>query len=562
MEPFDPDAFLRGAPAVDPLKAAFGRRTPEPLYADSLYDGRGQLTPEQIARMSAGPSVEAPPASSGDFDPDEFLGLGEAPGKLESLGRGALQGVSFGFSDEITGAIESAFTDKTYERARNESRAANKKAKDENPWSYGIGEVAGGIGGAAATGGAGLAARAGLTGVKAAVALGAAEGALAGAGTSEGGIDETIKDALIGGASGGALAGAAGKIFGKYVAGSERAAVRNVTKELTEGAIPTQARRFARVGDLGFDILEPDKAFMKAAKSRPEKAKEIASDRLGDLAPQTKPIYRRLDNDVGKVPLSDWGSHFDDLISSRKKDFGADDRVTDALEATKKAFEAKAIAKYGKKTDKGVSVEIPHEDVRDFVTQKHKEAIRKLGTIGETENAQVALEAWEAADDFLKGRLASYRTSHPNVSGDLDNLTDLNRKIKAWASAEELMSHKEGREFWKRGGLEAIASGKMGQFGAMAGVGAAVATGNPFAAAIGLVPKGVSSVAKAAGSVDRAATSALAKLSKAAREGDLTKAQYLEALKQGVAASTAAGILAGMRNRPAWSDEVTDGTGE
>ena len=39
-------------------------------------------------------------------------------GKLESGLRGLAQGVSMGFADEITGALESAFTDKTYKQSR------------------------------------------------------------------------------------------------------------------------------------------------------------------------------------------------------------------------------------------------------------------------------------------------------------------------------------------------------------------------------------------------------------------------------------------------------------
>jgi len=68
-----------------------------------------------------------------------------AVSKIESFGRGALQGATMGFSDEITGGLESLFTKKTYEQARDESRAANKKAEEDNAKTYMGGNIAGGV---------------------------------------------------------------------------------------------------------------------------------------------------------------------------------------------------------------------------------------------------------------------------------------------------------------------------------------------------------------------------------------------------------------------------------
>ena len=64
--------------------------------------------------------------------------------KLESAARGFVQGIpGVGtWADEATGAIESAFSDKTYEQARDESRAAYKKAEDDNPATYMAGVMA------------------------------------------------------------------------------------------------------------------------------------------------------------------------------------------------------------------------------------------------------------------------------------------------------------------------------------------------------------------------------------------------------------------------------------
>jgi hypothetical protein len=66
--------------------------------------------------------------------PEELGGLqSEEPGKLESLARGAEQGLSFGFGDEINAALESALTDKTYKQAVQESRNKFDAAEKANP---------------------------------------------------------------------------------------------------------------------------------------------------------------------------------------------------------------------------------------------------------------------------------------------------------------------------------------------------------------------------------------------------------------------------------------------
>ena len=47
----------------------------------------------------------------------------EDPSMLESFARGAEQGLTFGFGDELNAALEAATSDKTYDQAVAESRA-------------------------------------------------------------------------------------------------------------------------------------------------------------------------------------------------------------------------------------------------------------------------------------------------------------------------------------------------------------------------------------------------------------------------------------------------------
>ena len=94
-----------------------------------------------------------PPAAPGSapFDPQAFLAQ-TAPAappedisKIASFGRGVLQGGTLGFADEISGGIESLFTDKPYAQARDESRANFQAAAAANPITSKIGEIGGSV---------------------------------------------------------------------------------------------------------------------------------------------------------------------------------------------------------------------------------------------------------------------------------------------------------------------------------------------------------------------------------------------------------------------------------
>lgn len=163
--------------------------------------------------------------------------------QLESAGRGALQGVTFGFGDEIYGAAAGAY-DKvlgsgdftgTYERERDAVRSANDRAQEANPGTFLVGELAGSLAvplGAAKVGVKGI--QAANAGLKARSAAAAKEGMLYGGaygfGKAEGDpIDQAISTA--GGAAAGGVVG--GLVPSAIAAGS--AALR----------VPAQAARVA-----------------------------------------------------------------------------------------------------------------------------------------------------------------------------------------------------------------------------------------------------------------------------------------------------------------------------
>jgi hypothetical protein len=197
------------------------------------------------------PPSAAPPASSGASMDDLF-----SESKTSGVGsflRGAAQELTFGYADEIAGGIESLFTSKKYDQARDESRDAYKRAEADNPLAYTAGQVGGGIASLAVP--VGGIARAASTGAKVARAAGA--GALYGAGKSEA---ETLHglagDAATGAALGTAFYGAgrgvaagAGRLA--KLAKSDSPAVQAVKRVLTDKA--TTAVGGAIAGGIGGD---------------------------------------------------------------------------------------------------------------------------------------------------------------------------------------------------------------------------------------------------------------------------------------------------------------------
>lgn len=161
--------------------------------------------------------------------------------QLESGIRGAAQGLTFGFADEITAAAEAAFKAATspedkrsildmYRQARDESRKNYEATREANPMTYTAGEIAGGIAPALATGGAGAITSLGKVGlgqaIKQGAIAGAGYGAVQGLGATEADLTkgevgqaglDIGKGTLLGGAVGGAipLAGAGIKAGGQ-----------------------------------------------------------------------------------------------------------------------------------------------------------------------------------------------------------------------------------------------------------------------------------------------------------------------------------------------------------
>jgi hypothetical protein len=165
-----------------------------------------------MAKPAFDPSQPFEKVASGKpaFDPSQPFDTG--PSALEAGARGAAQGLSLGFADEIAGGAQ-ALWDKLapeekrslaelYAKRRDESRKAFDAAQAAHPTAYGAGEAGGAL-----AGGAALAAATGGTSLAGELALGAGLGAAQGVGDAKELDGDALKQAAFGAATGGALAG-------------------------------------------------------------------------------------------------------------------------------------------------------------------------------------------------------------------------------------------------------------------------------------------------------------------------------------------------------------------
>lgn len=317
------------------------------------FDPQQYLKEKMAATAPAQPPVEQPGAP---FDPAAYLAAKQMPaapaapapevGKLESLLRGAAQGGTLGFADEIVGGVESLFTDKTYDQARDESRANFKAADDANPITSGIGNVAGGLSSMLIPGlgaGTGMAATGkllskvpGIGGALSgsmlakAATMGAGLGAVEGAGrsvaTDMGGIgDDALSGAAMGGVLGGgselatSAIGAAGRAAGGYM----KQAFEPTMQRLQ--AFGIDANKLKSMGGLRVAKEGIDEAQRLVGFTRPDGKSFTTPEFFGAVDGKMDEIYAGIKSAVDgtNVDLPDEASYtFLDRVMGRLKEDG------------------------------------------------------------------------------------------------------------------------------------------------------------------------------------------------------------------------------------------------
>ncbi len=269
----------------------------------------------------------------------------EEPSKFESALRGAEQGLTFGFGDELNAALESALSDKTYQQAVQESRNKFEAAEAANPiTSMGgtllgsiipTGMVAKGIGGGARLLRAampvaenanvvsklaklvelGTKGQGGISGLASAgLTTGAVEGGLQGIGSAEDvskGVENLPKNAAIGagiGGVGGAGAGVLGKLLGftksneLFKAGEEgtnlfdKDTITNLGKQARESLLDVSKGAKEEIGKAGAGIQQALENIPSVDAKSSIDAFKTAAQEVDTLKPYVNKVDRLLKN--------------------------------------------------------------------------------------------------------------------------------------------------------------------------------------------------------------------------------------------------------------------------
>lgn len=187
-----------------------------------------------------------------------------------------VQGTTFGFADELRGAVQGGLAamqggdfGSVYNQTVDESRGALAHERQVNPWGSIAAEVAGaiptgtGLGGQLAGKGATLAGR-----IASGAGVGFGQGALYGAGSSEGDLIDRGKGALVGGTIGGVVGGAiplASNAIAQAVQKGQQGQVLNAAARAAPGAdeLKSAASQVFEQATGGTPLAISDNAFFR-----------------------------------------------------------------------------------------------------------------------------------------------------------------------------------------------------------------------------------------------------------------------------------------------------------
>lgn len=339
----------------------------------------------------------------------------------ESLLRGAAQGATFGFADEIAGAYDTAkktaFGDKkfselpsTYREERDLSRALHEKAAQDNPGLYTAGEIGGGIASSFVPGGAALnAAKGAKLGTQ--LIKAGTTGALAGLGSSsadltKGEVGKALEDTVTGGMTGvttqGALSGlgkVANTVTPKNFAKGAAKIVLGTPTEVTETYIKNpQAVKNAPTR------FEMSKAYQDTLESLGKEA------RSGSKAAREK-----LKAEGVKANVEDVAKAYDEVADSIIE--RAEGRLTDKDKATLEFLQKQAS---NMRSSPG---EISGNRIKDFIQELDEVTEWDKGAGGKFKLDDIKKqEARGKLDSYLKSKSPAYQDMMKGVSSDTELL--------------------------------------------------------------------------------------------------------------------------------------------
>jgi hypothetical protein len=331
------------------------------------------------------------------FDESEWEDA-EETSQLESAARGAAQGLTFDFADELLGAVEAgvdiAKSDnelkdfaELYRKYRDIEREKFAKAKEDNPITYGASDIGAGIIPALFTGGASAAASVGKTGLKQAMKqamkTGAKYGAATGLGMSEadltkgdieGAVKDTARGAVIGAGTGVAIP-AAGKALGR-VASKTKEGMLNLAEK-----VPTLTKPFQFAAKYGITSKNKRSAILQ----------KNVEDLLGSLSDRFEKLG--LDQDVAVKKAAELKKTYNitnslqevaDSIRKQAKDLTPDDRKA----ANKIAEEVEGLFK----TEQKLVEELQEELIKD-IRKKSQKSMNKQAAATRKAEGKAVMEA-------------------------------------------------------------------------------------------------------------------------------------------------------------------------
>ena len=361
----------------------------------------------------------------------------EPVSELESTARGAIQGATLGFADEISGAVESAFTEKTFEQARDESRSNFKDAQVANPVAYIMGEVAGGIATTVSTGGL----SAGFRGA-------AVIGGLAGIGFSNRTGSDLLLDGSIGatfGLAGETVAKGIGKFVQKMFKNSSPKIVR-VFEDIGETTRPENVKfesnlikdAFAgRYGSADEWAITPTfgRQVQNGLDDAPELMKSMFRDKRKQLGGQIEAIIDDLPQK--NIDVSDIIDEFKDGLKNNLRNSGADRgaRTIIQREILDLIDEGKFATRGGQRID--INKMTPLE------TMEFKRSIQEIVFSDVTPDGQVNLIKDSPRANEILQKIGNDITERANALDATGKLRAVNKQYSQIIQADSLIPRKE-----------------------------------------------------------------------------------------------------------------------
>ena len=491
--------------------------------------------------------------------------------------RGALQGLTLGYSDEIAGAIDSAFGSETYEQARDRIRAKNAAHKADHPVTYTGGEIAGGVAASFAPGlNAGKAASVARIAGKSALQGGLQSAGTSEATTAEGVLGDAIKGGVVGGVVGGAL-GKAGKLLtGSKVAASgatqaEEQAGKMLVGEALEGATATAKKRVVGAAsgagmkakaEFAGDLILSDPMLQKAATKSASKLETALGLRVSEVGEKLAPHYDEVDKVTGGVRIGDVADALNRRIDDLAGEVGTLTQRK-ALEEVRLDFVQAAAKKLGITLDETTAeafanTRVPTTQLRKLVTAEQNVASATLGGLNETTAAPIKKMVAQDVKSVLDNYLDEAASASPQAKAAIEAIRDLNGQYSTLKSMKNAVAGRVQKEVTgTKSFTDTMKAASTGR-DAPLGVAMSVATGNP-APIIGLVgTKLAMPVLEAAGKygvIQRAL------LARAAREGKTGAVLVQELIESGVprgVATAAVAAASGQGNNDDASPTATD----